>query len=624
MHLVFLGLAILSGGGMLTWFVPSGPRTRLAAFFAVFGAGSIGWGALGVLLSGRGLALDLPFPFPFETVPFVLDPLAAFFSLLIAVGGIAASLYTISYLKPYEGTSRMAAAHPGLVNLLVAAMVLVVLVQHALAFLVVWEIMSLVSFLLVFFENEKPEVAEASLYYLVAMHVGAVLLTVAFILASSRSGSFLFKDFASGLDTALLVLFFAGFAFKAGFFPLHTWLPLAHPAAPSNVSALMSGVMIKTGLYGILRIFTLGGTASVSLVPLFLILSVVTAVYGIAYALVQKDLKRLLAYSSIENIGIIGLGLSAGLLGCSTGNPTLAFLGFTGGLLHAFNHAIIKPLLFFCAGEVYQAAHTRTLDLLGGLAKKMPGTAACFFIGAASISALPPFNGFTGEFFMYLAFLTGVQSHDKGIVGVTVLLFAALAFVGFLALAAFSMAGGVVFLGEPRVRSRREGPSRQGLRPLSHRPARGRGGALRLFPRSPHADHGAGRRGTRPGLRHLGRRPGRRDPQALERHLEDDGSLLPLRRHFHGPLPAPEAAPPRQTGERGPDLGLRLQGRDAPHPVHRLLLRRADREPVPGSLPAQGAEGEARRPLPLRRHFFEDPLGPDGRTLRPSRGLERT
>jgi len=450
MNMLFLGLGILVSGGFVSFAFPRGLRSAVATATMVAGSACVGWASVGVLLSGSVFSAELVCPFPLNAVPFVLDPLSAFFALLVAIGAAASSLYTVSYLRPYEGKSPMAASHPCLVNLLAASMILVVTIQHAIAFLVVWEIMSLVSFLLVLFENEKDEVLDASLYYLVAMHVGVVLLTVAFVLASSRAGSYRFADLSGAFDTAVLALFFAGFAFTAGLFPFHTWLPLAHPAAPSNVSALMSGVMIKTGLYGILRMFSLGGPSSGSLVTVFLALSVVTAVYGIIYALVQKDYKRLLAYSSIENVGIVGIGLSAGLLGCTSDNPALAFLGFTGGLLHALNHAIIKPLLFFCAGEVYQATHTRIMDALGGLGKRMRGTAGCFFLGAASISALPPLNGFTGEFFMYLAFLTGVQSHDKGLVGVTVLLFAALAFVGFLALAAFTMAGGVIFLGEAR------------------------------------------------------------------------------------------------------------------------------------------------------------------------------
>ena len=253
-----------------------------------------------------------------------------------------------------------------------------------------------------------------------------------------------------GLAGVLFLLAVIGFGTKAGFMPLHVWLPEAHPAAPSHVSAVMSGVMIKTGIYGLMRAFTFLGTPPLWWGWVLVAIGLTSGVLGVLFALAQHDLKRLLAYHSVENIGIIALGLGVGLLGMSTGSPVLIVLGFGGALLHVLNHALFKGLLFLGAGAVVHGTGTREIDQLGGLLKRMPWTAATFLVGAVAISGLPPLNGFVSEFLIYLgAFKGGIST--GGPVAVPLLaLIAGLALIGGLAVACFTKAFGIVFLGEPR------------------------------------------------------------------------------------------------------------------------------------------------------------------------------
>ena len=273
--------------------------------------------------------------------------------------------------------------------------------------------MSLASFFLVMFDDEKESVRRAGWIYLVAMHLGTAFLLAMFLLLGQERR---LAGFRAALGRArrrsgvLFLLAVVGFGTKAGFIPLHVWLPEAHPAAPSHVSAVMSGVMIKTGIYGLLRMLTLLGPPPAWWGWTLLGIGVVSGVLGVLFALAQHDLKRLLAYHSVENIGIIALGLGVGLLGISYGNPTMAALGFAGGLLHVVNHAVFKSLLFLGAGSVLHATGTGEIDRLGGLLKRMPVTGATFLVGAAAISGLPPLNGFVSEFLIYLGALAGLGS----------------------------------------------------------------------------------------------------------------------------------------------------------------------------------------------------------------------
>ena len=340
--------------------------------------------------------------------------------------------------------------------MLIASMLLVVTCQNALMFLICWEIMSLSSFFLVIFENEKKEVLKAGIKYLVFMHFSVLFIIMAFAILSITSGSLDFSSFAFALQhnkhlaNLVFILAFIGFGTKAGFVPFHNWLPDAHPAAPSHVSAIMSGVMIKTGIYGILRILSLIHTPSIFISYLVLVISVVSALYGVLYAITQHDLKRLLAYHSIENIGIIGIGIGVGMLGIAYSHPIVAVLGFAGGILHILNHSIFKELLFLSAGSVYIKTHTRNVEVLGGLIKSMPATALLFLIGSIAICGLPPFNGFISEFLVYFGMFKGLSIHNFFSMVTLLFSIAGLALVGTMAVLCFTKAFSIIFLGMPR------------------------------------------------------------------------------------------------------------------------------------------------------------------------------
>jgi len=289
---------------------------------------------------------------------------------------------------------------------------LVVVARNGVLFLMSWELMSLASFFLVTLEDEKESVRRAGWIYLIAMHLGTAFLLAMFLLLGQNAASLDFERLstAAAPSGVFFLLAVIGFGTKAGFIPMHVWLPEAHPAAPSHVSAVMSGVMIKTGIYGLLRILTLLGPPAAWWGWTLVAIGIVSGILGVLYALAQHDLKRLLAYHSVENIGIIALGLGIGVLGISYSNPMMAALGFTGGLLHVVNHALFKSLLFLGAGSVLHATGTGELDRLGGLLKRMPVTGTTFLIGAVAISGLPPLNGFVSEFLIYLGVIAGLGS----------------------------------------------------------------------------------------------------------------------------------------------------------------------------------------------------------------------
>ena len=338
-------------------------------------------------------------------------------------------------------------------NLLVLAIVAVVLAADAITFLMAWEMMTVAAFLVVTYEHHRAEVRSAGLLYLVLTHAGTTCLLAFFALLWRSSGSARFASMAlhpalpAGSAVTLFALAAIGFGCKAGAWPFHVWLPAAHPVAPSHVSALMSGIVIKTGIYGLLRALLLIGPLPVGCGMALLGAGAASALLGVLSALAQHELKRLLAYHSIENIGIILMGAGVGLLGISTGHPAVAALGFAGALLHVTNHALFKSLLFLAAGAVGKVSGTLQIDRLGGLARRMPRTSLCFTIGAAAISGLPPLNGFVSEFLVYLALLGAIVSLPVVPQSAVVLAFAVLACVGGLALACFAKATGAVFLG---------------------------------------------------------------------------------------------------------------------------------------------------------------------------------
>ena len=330
---------------------------------------------------------------------------------------------------------------------------LLIISRHALVFLLGWEIMALAAFFLIVTEEHLAESRQAGWIYLIATHVSTLTLLALFVLWRQATGSYLMQPAAAGLIAAgrlnlLFVLILVGFGIKAGLMPLHFWLPGAHANAPSHVSAIMSGVVLKMGIYGLVRWLGLLPAPPAAWGAVIFALGAVSGLLGVLFAIGQHDLKRLLAYHSVENIGIILLGLGVALIGRAGGRPEWVALGLAGGLLHVWNHSLFKSLLFLCAGAVVHQTHTRQIDRLGGLAKGMPWTAACFVIGAVAICGLPPLNGFVSEWLVYLGMLRGVfATGGSALVAAGVPVLAA---IGALAVACFVKVFGTVFLGEAR------------------------------------------------------------------------------------------------------------------------------------------------------------------------------
>lgn len=411
---------------------------------------------LNILFGGENLVAQYNFNPVFGPINFVIDPLSAFFVVVISVMSLMGVIYSKGYLKPYLDKVKNINSHLIFLPLLIASMLLVVSCQNAFAFLIFWEIMSLSSFFLVIFESDKKDVLKAGIKYLVFMHISVIFIIIAFALCAINAGGYDFSLFSqvlrenSHLANLVFAFAFIGFGTKAGFVPFHNWLPDAHPAAPSHVSAIMSGVMIKTGIYGILRVLSFYATPSKTLAFAVLIISVISALYGVLYAITQHDLKRLLAYHSIENIGIIGIGTGVGMLGLAYGQIQIALIGFAGAILHILNHSIFKELLFLSAGSVYIKTHTRDIEILGGLIKSMPFSAVLFLIGSVAICGLPPFNGFISEFLIYFSMLKGLAVKDFFVLIVLLFSIAGLALVGTMAVLCFTKAFSIIFLGMPR------------------------------------------------------------------------------------------------------------------------------------------------------------------------------
>lgn len=380
-------------------------------------------------------------------VNFILDPLAAFFALIILVISFLAVIYSKKYLELYK---KDLSSHYFFLGIFIASMLLVVTVQNILFFLICWEIMSLSSFFLLLFDSEKKEVRQTAINYLITMQIGVLFLFSGFILLNLNTGSLDFASFQGHISNTIFIFLLVGFGIKAGFVPFHSWLPKAHPIAPSHISAVMSGVMIKTGIYGLLRLLTFVETPSLLISYLVLFIGIASAFFGILYAITQRDYKKMLAYSSVENIGLITISLGIAMLGLSYHNHLMSGLGFLGVFTHILNHSIFKSLLFFTAGSVLSKVHTTDCEQLGGLIKSMPYTATLFLIGSLSICALPPFNGFISEFFIYLAMLNGISTDNHFLFPILIISIGVIAFVGTMVLIAFTNMFSSIFLGSPR------------------------------------------------------------------------------------------------------------------------------------------------------------------------------
>ncbi len=385
------------------------------------------------------------------TLSFNVDSIALFFLLPIFLISPLALLYSFNYLENREKKIRVGVNY-FFFAVLVASMALVVMAANMITFILAWEVMSLSSFFLVIYDYQVKANRQAGYLYFIFAQGGAMFIFAAFALVYSHSASFDFAGFAAIDDFTKLIAFLLiliGCGSKAGILPFHIWLPYAHPAAPSHVSAVMSGVMIKIGIYGIVRFYLLLAPTAVIFGQITIVLGILSGILGVVYALGQHDIKRLLAYHSVENIGIILLGLGVGMLGAASGNKTMAAFGFAGGLLHVLNHSLFKSLLFMGAGAVIQQTGTAMIDRLGGLLKKMPLTGKCFLVGSISISGLPPFNGFISEFLIYYGAFYGLSLSGVSFI-FSALVIISLAIIGGLAATCFSKVVGIVFLGEPR------------------------------------------------------------------------------------------------------------------------------------------------------------------------------
>jgi len=424
--------------------------TSLAVIGAVFGL--VGVGAFWA--SGKSSPIQCSWSLPGAEFRVAMDGLSALFLAPVFLISLLGNVYGLSYWKQTE--------HPGngrklrlFYGVLTAGMGTLLIARNSILFLFGWEAMALSAYFLVITEDHDQEVCETGWIYLVAAHVATLCLFALFALLRVAAGSFALAPLAEGslsphMSTTIFALSLVGFGLKAGIVPLHFWLPGAHAVAPSHVSAIMSGVIIKMGIYGLLRLTSLLPNPPLEWGAVVLALGTVSGVLGVAYANGQHDLKRLLAYHSVENIGIITMGIGLALIGRSLGRVDLVLLGLAGGLLHVWNHAIFKSLLFLSAGSAIHAVHTREIDQLGGLAKVMPRTALGFLVGAVAICGLPPLNGFISELLIYLGLFRTLDGGRGSSLAGAAFAVPALALIGTLATACFVKAYGVVFLGTAR------------------------------------------------------------------------------------------------------------------------------------------------------------------------------
>jgi hydrogenase-4 component B len=410
--------------------------------------------AIGVLL-GNDFSISFQGGSSLDTILLEIDPLSAWFILIINLTLINGAIYGTGYMSIYKQRKNDLILHWTMFVLFQVSMILVCMLRNGFAFLIAWEIMTLSSLILVLFDHHKANTMKAGLNYLVQMHLGVAFLTIAFIWVFAYSHSFGFDSigiYLNNKNTAwVIVLFFLGFGIKAGFVPLHTWLPYAHPAAPSHVSGVMSGVIVKIGIYGILRIAILIHNNMLTLGIVLLLISAITTLYGILNASVHRDFKKMLAYCTTENIGIIGMGIGVALVGKGIGNPIMIILGYSAALLHTLNHSLFKSLLFFSAGNIYLKTHTRNMEYLGGLIRYMPHTALIFLTGALAIGGLPPFNGFVSKFMVYSGFIEAFKFQNVGLSALMILCVTILSMAGGISMLTFTKAFGTIFLGVPRV-----------------------------------------------------------------------------------------------------------------------------------------------------------------------------
>ncbi|OXS29127.1 MAG: NADH dehydrogenase [Desulfovibrio sp. MES5] len=461
--------ATAAGTALLAFLPPTAGTGRAANLLGSCGAAAgcvAGLCALAFSPWAEAVSLSLPWGLPIGACTLGLDPLSRIFLLPVFGLGLVCAISGGIALRHEQPQEHNLAAHWFFYLLLLLGLALVMAARDAVLFMLSWELMSLAPFFLIDFNDGDRKVRDASWVYLVAAHLGAVALMAFFVLLWQSTGATSFEALQGGavmlgvvrdagphVLTALFVLAVLGFGAKMGLAPMHVWLPEAHPAAPSHVSALLSGAMINAGLYGIIR--SLGMLAAPGAAPewwgwALLLVGLGTGLMGILKALGQSNLKRLLAYSSVENMGLMLMGAGASLIGLSCGNAWIATLGMAGCLMHMLNHAGFKGLLFLCAGEVLHATGTVRMELLGGLQKSLPLLGAAFALGAAAIACLPPLNGFAGELVLTLSLLDGPSLPGLERQVGLLLALVGLALISGLAAALYTKAYGITFLGEPR------------------------------------------------------------------------------------------------------------------------------------------------------------------------------
>ena len=416
-----------------------------------------------VLMGAPDVTGEMPWAYPIGDLHFRLDALGAFFLSWSLPMTLLGSLYAVGYMRQYFCGPRHLGVHFALLNMISVSFLLVYTGEHTVTFLFGWEIAALAAWLLVIWDYPNEKVRFAGFNYLVSTHIGLIFLVAAVMILFTRTQSWFLDDFGDWMShnpgtlrNTVFLLLVTSFGLKSAFFPFHSWLPRAHAAAPAHVSALMSGVIHKAGLYALVRFILLLGKPDEWMGWFLIAFSVTSALVGGLYTVGQRDLKRLLGYSSTENVGIAGIGFGIGCLGLTWDIPGLVALGFGGGLLHVLNHAFFKCQLFYAAGCVYQIKHVVDIERLGGLFGLMPITAVCFLVGGVAISALPPFNGFASEFMIYSGLFSeaGIGIWAKLALGLAA---AALAFVGAVSALSITRAFGVVFLGTARDSSLPEG-----------------------------------------------------------------------------------------------------------------------------------------------------------------------
>ena len=471
--LILAAIAVLSFSGLPACLLSSQSTAgqRVTSLLMVIGS------VLGLVGSAMSLgeatapSLRMSWFLPWGQFAVTLDSLSVVFLVPVFVIPALGSIYGLGYWKQSEHPEN--GRRLGLFyGVLAGSMALVAIARDGIFFLIAWEIMAMAAYFAATAEEDNPEVCRAGWVYLIATHVGTLCLFAMFALWDYATDSFALNPvkgpISAELAGTIFVLALIGFGFKAGLMPLHVWLPGAHANAPSHVSAVMSGVMLKMGIYGILRITALLPVPAVWWGGVLLAVGAITGLAGITFAIGQQDIKRLLAYSSIENIGIIAMGLGLALLGRSLNRPDWVILGLGGALLHVWNHGLFKSLLFFSAGAIIHAAHTRDMDRLGGLAKRMPHVMALFVVGVVAICALPPLNGFAGEWLLYVGLFRTLGVGAEPGFPAAALAVVALAMIGALAVACFVKLLGAVFLGSPRseITGHTEDPSANMLIPM--------------------------------------------------------------------------------------------------------------------------------------------------------------